>query len=483
MTGAVASRTETLPPLNALNRYRKTCFVSLALVVGLGAAGGLFAQPVGEVPASKPPTTRILFLVDASRSMTDIWGTGTKMAAAREVISKIVDTLSQVDNLEIGLRLYGHLSYQSEYNCQDSRLEVGFRAGNHQAVKTKMNEVKPKGITPIAFALAQSAKDFPEDPDSRNIIIMITDGVESCNRDPCYEIELLRSKNVLLRAFVIGLAMEPETHGVFSCIGDFYNAGARADLDRVMERVLQKVLSRTVLRVDLLDEAQRPLETDLNMSFYGLPGGKLRYNFYHTLNDRGEPDTVYVDPILDYHLVVHSIPPVSVDKVLIESNQYNVVKVPAAQGTLRLGTLGNTFSYRLQALVYQTGSRETLNVQDFNSEQRYLTGKYDLEILTLPRLVIRGIALEQDKITTFEIPAPGYVTFVHAHELIGSVFTAVDGEREEVFQLNPLPRNETIALQPGLYQVVYRAKQNRSMRSTQTREFEVKPGTTSSLKL
>ena len=427
--------------------------------------------------------TRILFMVDASRSMSDIWDNGSKMGAAREVISKIVDTLGNVDHLEMALRLYGHMSYQGDFNCQDSRLEVGFRAGNGQAIKAKMSEIKPKGITPIAYSLAQCGKDFPDDPDSRNIIILITDGVESCNRDPCYEIEVLRSRNVLLRAFVIGLAMAPETHGAFSCIGDFYNAAGRSDLDRVMERALQKVLSRTVLRVDLLDDQGHSTETNLNMSFYGQPGGKLRYNFYHTLNDRGEPDTMYVDPILDYKLTVHTIPPVSVDKVTIESNQYNVVKVPAAQGTLRLGTLGNTFSYRLQALIYKTGTRETIHVQDFNTEQLYRTGKYDLEILTLPRLFIRGLELEQDQVTTFEIPAPGYVTFVHSHELIGSVFSSMDGELEEIFQLSTLPRNETIALQPGNYLVVYRAKQNRSMRATQTRDFEVKPGTTSSLKL
>ncbi len=458
-----------------------------AILVGCCGLNFLSAQPGSVAAGAKTPVTRILFLVDASRSMTDVWGSSTKMGAAREVISKIVDTLSRVDNLEMALRLYGHMSYQGDFNCQDSRLEVGFRAGNGQAIKAKMTEVRPKGITPIAFSLAQSAKDFPADlpdqPPGRNIIILITDGVESCNRDPCYEIELLRSRNVLLRAFVIGLAMEPETHGAFSCIGDFYNAAAKADLDRVIERALQKVLSRTVLRVDLLDDGGRATETDQNMSFYGLPGGKLRYNFYHTLNDRGESDTIFVDPILDYELVVHTIPPVTSDRAVIESNQYNVVKIPASQGTLRLGTLGNTFSYRLQALVYHNGSHETIHVQDFNTEQRYRTGKYDLEILTLPRLFIRGLELEQDHITTFEIPAPGYVTFVHSHELIGGVFTRADGELMEVFQLSTLPRNETIALQPGNYLLVYRAKQNRSMRATQTREFEVKPGGSLSVKL
>ncbi len=440
-------------------------------------------QAQGSGGPTVPQRTRILLVVDASRSMSDVWGPGTKMAAARELINKIVDTLSHVENVELALRLYGHQSYQGDYNCQDSRLEVGFRQGSGKSIIAKMDEIRPKGITPIAYALAQCARDFPEDPSSRNVILLITDGVESCQRDPCYEVEQLRSRNVLLRAYVIGLGMSPDTHDAFTCVGDYYNAASRTDLDRILGRTLQRILSRTVLRVELLDEQSRPSETDLNMSFYALPGGKLQHNYYHTLNDRGQADTFYVDPILDYELTIHSIPPIQISPVSISSNELNVVRVPAAQGMLRLGTLGNPFNYRLQALIYRSGTREILHVQDFNTEQRYRTGKYDIEVLTLPRILIRGLDIGQDKVTSFEIPAPGYVTFVHAHELIGSVLQRKDGELEEIYQLSTLPRSETIALQPGKYTVLFRAKQNRFMRSTQTRDFEVSPGSSTSIKL
>ena len=428
-------------------------------------------------------TTRILFLVDASRSMTNGWGQTNKASAARSIISKIVDTLSQVEHLEMALRVYGHQSIQSLNDCRDSRLEVGFRPGNAQTIKDRMKTLRPKGITPIAYSLAQSARDFPEDPDARNIIIMITDGVESCDRDPCREVELLRRKNVLLRAFVIGLAMKEETHDDFSCIGDFYNANTLSDLDLIMNRALLKVLSRTVVRVDLLDEQGRATETDVPMSFYGLPAGTPNYNYYHTMNDRGEPDTLYVEPILDYDLTIHTIPPRQIDEVSIEPNRYNVITVESPQGSLRLGTIGSTFPYRIQALVYPKGEQNTLHVQDFQTEVRYLTGKYDLELLTLPRIFVRDVEISQNHVTRFDIPAPGYVTFVHAWELVGSVFHWVDDELVEIYQLSQLPRNETIALQPGEYRVVYRSKISRSMGGTQVRDFSVKAGGSTSLKL
>ncbi len=462
----------------------RTIWQKLPLLFGLFL---VFAGPVKTqttiAPSPESPTTRILFLVDASRSMTDAWGSYNKMAAAREVIGKIADTLSQVPKLEMALRLYGHRSYQGDFDCQDSRLEVGFRPGNTKAIKDVMAGIRPKGITPIAYSLAQSAKDFPQEEGARNIIIMITDGVESCDRDPCREVELLRQNNVLLRAFVIGLAVEPSKRDAFDCIGEFVNAVGKRELNLAMERALQKVLSRTILRVDLMDDHGKASETDVAMSFYGLPGGALRYAFMHTLNDRGLPDTMYVEPILDYDVVVHTIPPVVRKGVVVQSNQYNVVEVPAGQGTLRLGTLGNTFSYRLQALVYREGERETVHVQDFSSERKYRTGRYDLEILTLPRLRIKGLEIKQDHVTRFEIPAPGYATFVHNHKVLGAVFTEQDGELEEVYQLSTLPRNETIALQPGQYRLVYRAQQSREMRATQVRDFEVKPGGSVSIRL
>lgn len=43
----------------------------------------------------------------------------------------------------------------------------------------------PRGTTPIANTLAAAGNDFPPCDNCRNIIILITDGIEECNGDPC----------------------------------------------------------------------------------------------------------------------------------------------------------------------------------------------------------------------------------------------------------------------------------------------------------
>ena len=68
-------------------------------------------------------------------------------------------------------------------NCRDTRLEEPFARNNHDRIIEKLNDVRPKGTTPIAYSLQQAAKDFPENDNYRNIVIIITDGIESCDGD------------------------------------------------------------------------------------------------------------------------------------------------------------------------------------------------------------------------------------------------------------------------------------------------------------
>ena len=123
---------------------------------------------------------RILFILDASNSMNANWGGQTRIEAAKDLLIKTVDSLKGSANLEIALRVYGHQSpitatYQ---DCQDTKLEVPFAKDNYDAVKSRIRTILAKGTTPIARSLEAAASDFP-DANSRNIIILITDGIEA----------------------------------------------------------------------------------------------------------------------------------------------------------------------------------------------------------------------------------------------------------------------------------------------------------------
>jgi Ca-activated chloride channel family protein len=51
------------------------------------------------------------------------------------------------------------------------------------------------------------------------------------------------------------------------------------------------------------------------MTFYDEQTGIIRYNYIHTINNKGVPDTIVIDPIGTYHMVVHTIPPVEKHKI------------------------------------------------------------------------------------------------------------------------------------------------------------------------
>ncbi|MFA5477049.1 MAG: VWA domain-containing protein, partial [Bacteroidales bacterium] len=140
-----------------------------------------------QLPAAPAPvvTTRILFVFDASQSMYGRWQSDMKLHIAQRILSRVLDSLKLVDNLELALRLYGHQKPFPPQDCDDTRLEVPFAPNNIAEIKNRLSTINPKGTTPIAYALSESQHDFPHCDHCRNIIVLITDGIEECGGDPC----------------------------------------------------------------------------------------------------------------------------------------------------------------------------------------------------------------------------------------------------------------------------------------------------------
>ena len=146
----------------------------------------VFACQSTTAQNTKPPITRVLFIFDASQSMYAQWEGNSRMEIAKELLSNMLDSLDDRNNLEVGLRCYGHQKPSPPQDCRDTRLEVNFGKNNIPAIKKRLESLRPRGTTPIAKALEYGALDFPDNTnDSRNIVILITDGIEECGGDPC----------------------------------------------------------------------------------------------------------------------------------------------------------------------------------------------------------------------------------------------------------------------------------------------------------
>ncbi len=80
----------------------------------------------------------------------------------------------------------------------------------------------------------------------------------------------------------------------------------------------------------------KPTETNVAMTFYDAHSGISRYNYVHTIDSRGNPDTLPVDPLGKYNLVIHTTPPVVKKNIELIAGTHNTIAVDAPQGSLIL---------------------------------------------------------------------------------------------------------------------------------------------------
>src|SRR6185369_4999010 len=149
--------------------------------------------------------------------MTSTLEKGTRMQAAKKIALKMVDSFKTFSNVELALRVYGHQKTVDQKDCKDSRLEVPFAPNNHAIIKKRITSLIPKGWTPIAYSLQESEKDFPQEAGVRNLIIIVTDGMEECTGDPCAISQALQKKGIFLKPFIIGVGSTEQFKFSFNC--------------------------------------------------------------------------------------------------------------------------------------------------------------------------------------------------------------------------------------------------------------------------
>jgi Ca-activated chloride channel family protein len=449
----------------------------ILLFIVLFSTGESFGQ-------KKEETTRILFVFDGSQSMYGRWGNESKLDIAARLLNQLVDSLKDYSNLQLALRAYGHQDavVQGSRNCQDTKLEVPFGLNNHELIKEKLNSIRPKGTTLIAYSLQKSANDFTPCDNCKNIIILITDGIEECDGDPCLVSMNLQKQGVILKPFVIGMGLDKSVIEQFNCVGNFYDVTSKEEFRNVLGVVISQAMNTTSVQVNLLDKTGKPTETDVGMTFFDQHTGEIKYHFIHAINHRGLPDTLPIDPLGKYRLKVHTIPPVVKDSIVLQAGIHNIIAVDAPQGTLLLKTIGNNEYKDLKAIIRKDNSMNTLTIQDFDQNEKYIVGRYDIEVLTLPRMIIQDVEILQSHETKVEIPGPGILTVSFQGTGIAELYVMKGKDKELIYRFNQSTTRQNLVLQPGSYEISYRSMNSKSSIYTKTTGFEIVTGQSAQVK-
>jgi len=160
------------------------------------------------------------YILDASGSMLELLGGKTRLEVAQEVLSARVATLPP--GVNVGLRVYGHTIpfQQTAASCLDIELVVPLQQGGARLIIDWLPGMQAQGMTPMTESIRLASEDFTFTPERRNIIVLISDGIETCGEEPAEAVRALQELGIDFTIHVIGLAVD---------------AAARAQLQRLAE--------------------------------------------------------------------------------------------------------------------------------------------------------------------------------------------------------------------------------------------------------
>ena len=208
--------------------------------------------------AQEGDSAHIELILDASGSMWAKLGKSTRIEVAKEALNKIIDDLSERKGIAVGLRVYGHRTN----DCKDTKLEIPIGPLDAKKMKKFINGIKPKGKTPIAYSLEQAARDFMIDFKGNRIVILVTDGLESCNGDPCAAAKALAEKGIVSKIHVVGFGMDKKSVSQLECIvepsgGLLLEANNADELAKAFDTIVKTALDVN-LEVKGLDKKGNP---------------------------------------------------------------------------------------------------------------------------------------------------------------------------------------------------------------------------------
>ena len=198
----------------------------------------VFATLFTSVLAEDNPRAVIIF--DASGSMWGQINGVTKLEIARDALKNVVREWNP--SVELGLTVYGHRT-KGDCNDIESIIPVG-KIDKNRVIRTVMS-IKPKGKTPISRSLRKVAEEIKY-TEEKATIILISDGKETCDPDPCGTAKELEAQGIDFVTHVIGFNVDKKTSEQLECIanatgGEYFSAKNASALNKAMKVIAKKV--------------------------------------------------------------------------------------------------------------------------------------------------------------------------------------------------------------------------------------------------
>ncbi len=184
---------------------------------------------------------RTIIVLDASGSMWAKIDGRSRIEIAKETVKTVIGNLPA--DMELGLMAYGH---RDKGSCTDIELLVPPAAGTGAAIIAATNKISPKGKTPLTEAVKRAAEELKY-TEEKATVILVTDGLETCDADPCALGAELEKSGVDFTAHVVGFGLTEAEGKKVACLAT--NTGGKY-IQASDAKSLTKALTTTVLKAE-----------------------------------------------------------------------------------------------------------------------------------------------------------------------------------------------------------------------------------------
>ena len=217
----------------------------------------LARRPIKILEGGKPGKLRVFFKSEAKHTLSDgagvevildASGSMLKRQDGRRRIDIAKEALVNLTGQEIpagtpfALRIFGH----KEANSCRSDLEISLGALNPANAAAEINAVEAKNLakTPIAASLGKVPSDMAG-INGEIVVILMTDGEETCDGDPAAAIKQLKQAGIDVRVNIVGFAIDDfglkETFSRWAQLGNgrYFDARNGGDLGKGLTEALK----------------------------------------------------------------------------------------------------------------------------------------------------------------------------------------------------------------------------------------------------
>ncbi len=433
----------------------------------------------GAVQAQQPEKTRLLLIMDCSNSMWDHWQSNSKIKVTQQVLLSFLDSISKQHDVDVALRVFGHLN-KDQFG---TRLEVPFGSDNIYRLQSKIKTLVPQGGCTAAAALTDALSDFPATGSSRNLILIITDGMDDCDAEICDVARQVQLSGVVVQTFVLCIGGNLSAHA--SCAGSVFPVVNEEEFSKTLYDIFRLSGHKAKVVLNMVDGSGELYETEHPVAFYDHRTGVIRQSTIYSVDSKLRPDTLLMDPLVTYDMAVFTHPPLRREAMQFSIDRPNNVDITVSEGTLKVQYVGQRPQWQQTAVdvvVRRAGSGERVAAQEVGETGQYLAGRYDVEVQTLPVTTLRGVEVRGNAATELSVPMPGMLVLSKPKGITtGAIFRLRDGQVEFATDLNPSTAGERLLLQPGQYELVLHPQNATKYDKVQTKRFVIESSQTTKI--